>query len=462
MESIVADIMKIIKDAADNISREEALKQYFEKLECQCVSEALERIDVELAAEYGKDGWRVERLDQRTIQASYGTVCIRRRRMEKEGEEGIYPLDKEMGIRKYQRYTAYVEYAIARVGAKAVYRVTAEAINSLTPVTISHQQVARIVKRVGKRYEEWETAQVEAEAPEDAELRWPEVLYIEGDGLMLKWQGSGKREVHRFQIAEGIREHKKRRELVGTHYVAAFSHKEAKVAMERYLASHYDLSNSLVLSNSDGGAGYEKSVFDEILGKTGRHEHFRDRYHVNRKCRERAGWTGKELPRKLQEAIRRHDWKYVLTVLDTMQCAAQNEAQEEQISLLKSYLERNWPYLASMKERGLEGYGKTIGTCESNHRTYSYRMKHQGRRWGKEGGNGMVKILTGLKNDDLRNAMAAQEEYFVCTTGKDFRCAVRNALKKVKHQEHEGVTHGKITLNAPTSSAIGRLAKIYA
>ncbi|MBR6267005.1 MAG: hypothetical protein IKR28_01560 [Selenomonadaceae bacterium] len=57
--------------------------------------------------------------------------------MEKEGEEGIYPLDKEMGIRKYQRYTAYVEYAIARVGAKAVYRVTSEAINSLTPVTIS-------------------------------------------------------------------------------------------------------------------------------------------------------------------------------------------------------------------------------------------------------------------------------------------------------------------------------------
>ena len=89
-------------------------------------------------------------------------------------------------------------------------------------------------------------------------------------------------------------------------------------------------------------------------------------------------------------------------------------------------------------------------------------MKHQGRRWGKEGGNGMIKILTGLKNDDLRNAMAAQEEYFVHTTGKDFRCAVRNALKKVKHQEHEGVTHGKITLNAPTSSAIGRLAKIYA
>lgn len=93
MDSIVSDIMKIIKAAPENISREEAMKQYFEKLACRCVSEALEKIDVELAAEYGKAGWRVERLDQRTIQASYGTIQIRHRRMEKEGEQGIYPLD---------------------------------------------------------------------------------------------------------------------------------------------------------------------------------------------------------------------------------------------------------------------------------------------------------------------------------------------------------------------------------
>ncbi len=110
--------------------------------------------------------------------------------------------------------------------------------------------------------------------------------------------------------------------------------------------------------------------------------------------------------------------------------SAQNELQEEQIRLLKAYLERNWPYLVTMKERGLEGYGKIIGTCESNHRTYSYRMKRQGRRWGKEGGQGMIKILTGLKNVDLRDAMAAQEKYFSIMPGKDFRCAVRNVLKK--------------------------------
>jgi len=30
-------------------------------------------------------------------------------------------------------------------------------------------------------------------------------------------------------------------------------------------------------------------------------------------------------------------------------------------------------------------YQKGIGTCESNHRIYSYRMKKQGSRWKKNG-----------------------------------------------------------------------------
>ena len=459
MDSIIAEVTKIIKGAKDNISREEKLRQYFEELACRCVSEALERIDAELAAEHSKAGWRVERLDRRTIQASYGTVSVRRRRMSKEGEKGIYPLDRELGIRPYQRYTAYLEYTIARIGAKTVYRVTADAVNALAPVSVSHQQVARIVRHVGERYGEWEQVQREAGTGGDAELRKPDVLYIEGDGLVLKGQGCRQREVHRFQIAEGVRASGKRRELVGTHYVAEFAQKDAREAMEEYIASRYDLSRTLVISNSDGGPGYGKEVFDEILGKTGRHEHFRDRYHVNRKCKERIGWAGNRLQGELRKALQSHDWDKVTTVLDTIRSVAQNEAQGEQAELLRAYLERNWPYLASMEQRGLGADAKIIGACESNHRIYSYRMKKQGRRWGKDGGTGMVKILTGLKNHDLREAMAAQEASFSHAPSKDFRNAVRNALKKAKHQEHEGVRHGKITLEAPASSAIGQLVR---
>ena len=89
--------------------------------------------------------------------------------------------------------------------------------------------------------------------------------------------------------------------------------------MEEYFASHYDLSHTLVLSSSDGGSGYGKEVFDEIQeGKS----FFCDHYHVNRTCREWAGWTGKQLLEKLQKALRLHDWKRVVTVLGIMQSVA--------------------------------------------------------------------------------------------------------------------------------------------
>ena len=94
------------------------------------------------------------------------------------------------------------------------------------------------------------------------------------------------------------------------------------------------------------------------------------------------------------------------------------------------------------------GYSKLLGTCESNHRLYSYRMKNQGRRWSQDGGEAVMKIITGLKNGDLLEAMAAKAELFNPKPGRDFRGAVHRALKKSKSDAHEGVRHGKITLSA--------------
>lgn len=152
------------------------------------VSEALKAIDRELAAQYGKDG-----------------------------EASIYPLDKELGIHRYQRYSAYFEYQAAQIAAKTVYRTTAMAINALTPVTISHQQVGNIIKHVGERYAEWEKEQQQDKGGHITELKKPEVLYVEGDGLELKEQKGKHMEVHRFQIAEGVKEHKNRRECRAPH-----------------------------------------------------------------------------------------------------------------------------------------------------------------------------------------------------------------------------------------------------
>ena len=102
METIVTEILEIIKSTKGSIAREERLRSYFEDLTCRAVSEALERIDAELTVQYADKGWHVERLDARTVQASFGEIRIRRRRMKKERKAAIYPLDKERGIRPYR------------------------------------------------------------------------------------------------------------------------------------------------------------------------------------------------------------------------------------------------------------------------------------------------------------------------------------------------------------------------
>ena len=130
-----------------------------------------------------------------------------------------------MGFEKHQRFTPYFQYNVAKVAAHSVYRSTAEAVNLLTPVSISHQTVGAIIKATGEMYTTYEQAQNKREPEQDEELKRPTILYIEGDGVVIKGQGIKQQEIHRFQIATGVKVHGKRRELEGVHVVADTSRK---------------------------------------------------------------------------------------------------------------------------------------------------------------------------------------------------------------------------------------------
>ena len=44
---------------------------------------------------------------------------------------------------------------------------------------------------------------------------------------------------------------------------------------------------------------------------------------------------------------------------------------------------------------------KAIGSCESNRHKYTYHVKGQGKYWSEAGAEGMLRILTCIKNRDL-------------------------------------------------------------
>ena len=67
MKEIIAELLKILKDAEDSISWEESVQRYFAELICETLGIAMEWLDDEIAEDWKKDGWRVERRDARTV-----------------------------------------------------------------------------------------------------------------------------------------------------------------------------------------------------------------------------------------------------------------------------------------------------------------------------------------------------------------------------------------------------------
>ena len=137
--------------------------------------------------------------------------------------------------------------------------------------------------------------------------------------------------------------------------------------------------------------------------KTGTVESTLGRFIFNEILPQDLGFVDRSIP----------DWKHnledVRCCLDMLERETSNADEEENVRKLRAYLERNWEYLTPLAMReGLEEYQKGLGTCESNHRTYTCQMKKKGRRWSKDGGLAMVKVISGLKNGDLEQALAGE------------------------------------------------------
>jgi len=275
---------------------------------------------------------------------------------------------------------------------------------------------------------------------------------------MIGGTGGKSNELHRFQIAEGIEQHGKRRRLIGTYFVSSYEYSSAKLMMQMYLDIHYDLSKTLVISNSDGGPGYEKAAFDEIIGlDVLRHEHCRDRYHANRKVKERLGWADQMLVKEMCKAINKGNREDADLYLNTILATARNAKQEYNAKKYAAYLDRNWEYLIRPWKRGLKGIAKCLGTCESNHRIYGYRMKKQGRRWSQKGGAAMARLITAQKNNEFDKILGLPDEEY---ERRPEPPRGRSKRKKEPKPIQEGVKHGSIALDGPSSSAMGHLKRI--
>lgn len=249
----------------------------------------------------------------------------------------------------------------------------------------------------GTLCQEWQDIQRQETSVEETEAP---VVYIEGDGLVLRGQHKKQLEIHRMQVYEGREKEGKRTRLIHVYHMASTEYEKTWERAGWYMHRQYGLSHTIVISNGDGGTGYSYEAFQELAAGCKWHEHQRDVYHVHRKVKERLHFAAPEVQEEIRKRIWNHDETSRALWLDTAESEAEGNDELQDKERLRRYLKRNWTYVEPLNQRQKLEKVHLIqpGACEAGHRIYSYRMKHQGRCWSQEGAEAMVQLIAAMKN----------------------------------------------------------------
>ncbi|WP_242359001.1 ISLre2 family transposase [Lactococcus petauri] len=371
------------------------------KVRQHCIQQFIQemkRIDREQGALLEKQGWVYKETAVRRVLFIFGEVLLVRRCYVKDGVRR-YPVDEYLGLLPYSRYSKELLFKLASVAVDLTCRKAAAHFQELLHLDINKDIVHKARKMATQLYKEREEYRFFKDE-EFMEKTKVDVLYIEGDGLMLSTPEFGnekkKTDFAHFLIHEGIeREYGKRGKARNKHEIWKISNKKAREEVLDYLYNYYEITPStLLVTNSDMGHGYTAHVFEEIAQTFScRHEHFWDRAHLNKKIKEIMRPFPKELEERLFSAIEKHEKKKAKEVLrDAKALIPKKEGQfYNDFMQFSGKLMRNFEYTKSPEMRGLSSAG--IGIMESNHTKITYRMKKQARHWSVEGALTMGKMI---------------------------------------------------------------------
>ena len=441
--TIVTEISEILKSSKHLSELEAKIISLMREATRSILSERLESLDKELIQAYLTEGWEIDRIEERQLTFSFGAVSFKRHRLRKSGEKSFLPLDQVLGLEKRERFSPGFKEKISEWATGMTFRKASECLEPLTDISMSHQTVHKITQRVAEKISQ-------SYINDCQELRKPKVLSIEADGV---WIGSQEKHKHlefkRGFIHEGVEKKGKRGRLITLVYFGTSQDLFQTIAA--YLSEHYDLRETLIIANSDGGSGYESSKFEAVLG---RYEYCLDAYHVMRQITGKLGFN-KTLQAAARQAVKAYDFDEVKVLLDSAESLLEDEKQLERVTSLRAYLERHWEAIKPLSQRALS-VTSGVGVCESGHRYYTNRMKRQRRNWLKRGAENMALLLTAVRNKDFKDRY--HQSHPETAFSPAVKILMRQILKKGEHQPHT-IPQAYIALNGATSTPIGQLKK---
>ncbi|MDN5948102.1 MAG: ISLre2 family transposase, partial [Lactococcus lactis] len=369
-------------------------------------------LDDELMPQMKLQGWKYRKRAEKTVTFSLGVVTYRRRSYSKDGV-WRYPVDEELGIVKYGRYSPELLYQIADYATSMPLRQVSTKFEVSAQLYIGKSTVHSTTNKVSKLFDDREEYRYFEENEMIDKIK-AQAVYIEGDGVMLKTQEKERVDMAHFLVHTGSEQISGNRyRLKNKSEVISSQHAVALDQLEDLLTNRYDItSDTVLITNSDMGKGYTPYIFKEIASLFQcRHEHFWDAQHLNMKIKERFRKLPYELEQGLFSAIQLHSKKSTRVILDTAESLINNEEELELFNKFKTKLLQNFQYTKPAELRGFSHRG--IGVMETQHRKLTYRMKRRGMYWSEKGANTMSKMILAVYNDSLRELFfgAWREEY---------------------------------------------------
>lgn len=366
----------------------------------------VEKHDQDMIPIMKQKGYTYVHSTERTVAFTFGEVRFRRRRWQKDSH-WVTPVDEYLGLEPYVRYSKEFLYQVAELATMMPYAKVVHTVQLTYDIPITKSTVVKAVKLARQLLEEREDYRFfeEKEAPQKQAV---DIIYIEGDGVMVKARDEESENKHfdlsHFTVHTGSqRAGGKRFALTGKKEFVALSNRLARDQVLDYLYHHFDITDkTFLITNSDGGHGYTPYVFKEIAKalRIKRHEHFWDEYHVNKYLKQTFKPYGKELLDLAFQAIQTHDKGKLVTAFETAESLEKSsDVAELLVSAKKKYL-ANFQYTLSAEMRGLPTVG--IGIMESQHRKITYRMKKRGMYWTFWGAETMAQLIVMLYEGDLR------------------------------------------------------------
>lgn len=334
---------------------------------------------------------------ERTVAFTFGEFTFRRRRW-KKGDKWVVPVDEKLGLQKNVRFSLTLMYQIARLATMMPYDKVLQVIEMTYHITITKPTVVKAVKLCETLLEERKAHRFFEEELQP-EKKKANIIYIEGDGVMVKARKQGD-DNRRFDLSHFIvhtgsqKVSQQRSKLIDKKEFISMNNRLARSQVIDYLYNTFEITEETILiTNSDGGHGYTPYVFKEIAKALNikQHEHFWDAYHVNQLVKTYFKPYSQQLIEEALQAIYQHSKSQLQSVFDTTESILTTTEEEVVFENTKQRILQNFRYTKPARLRGLQKV--SLGVMETQHRKITYRMKRRGMYWSDWGAETMSQMI---------------------------------------------------------------------